>query len=77
VAGLFLYEDESSSDISYARNKKASTGEALSAIFRFFSLRTSPRCSGAKVKKETENCRTHACVTFSFALPKKVELLKG
>jgi hypothetical protein len=42
VAGLFFYVDEHSSVISYARNKKASTGEALSAIFRFFSLRTSP-----------------------------------
>ncbi|KGT91540.1 hypothetical protein NG99_16060 [Erwinia typographi] len=59
-----FYEDEGSSDISDARNKKASTWEAFSAIFRFFSLRSSPRRTGAKVKKETENSSIHACVTL-------------
>jgi hypothetical protein len=54
VAGLFFYGDDKAPWICRARNKKASTREAFSAIFRFFSLRTSPRCSGAKVKKETE-----------------------
>jgi len=45
--------------------KKASTREAFSAIFRFFSYAQSLLNSGAKVKKETENSSVHACITLN------------
>jgi len=67
TAGLFFVGTKSPIIIS-PETKKPPRGRLSARFFVSLLLRKSPRFSGAKVKKETENSSIHACITLSGVL---------